>query len=356
MSWYSIIYVYVRNFRERRPFLGLFLHLSLNSLLLIQLIGTVFSYYVYTYVVCMKMLTSTVQKCIYLSVYNSMFFMFAWSLFKTMWTPVTRVPDEYKADSTFDQRIKAVTPYENGRFVPDKSNKQQIRDQKALLNELVQQKGLDFVETDNYGRYRYCYQCCHLKPDRSHHCSSCGKCVVKFDHHCPLINKCISHRNYKFFLLYLSYMCLILAWSFFTSIEAFARYFVNKKWIDGLGDVIQVTICLAMHGAFGCYPLGDLLIYHFKLIAINETTCEQAKEPIIREDENADYNFGCYQNYRSVFGWGLWLFPIDTAIQDGMHFPVRYSPECPHIERREVREITATDFTLTRQSNTFTST
>jgi len=211
MSWYSIIYVYVRNFRERRPFLGLFLHLSLNSLLLIQLIGTVFSYYVYTYVVCMKMLTSTVQKCIYLSVYNSMFFMFAWSLFKTMWTPVTRVPDEYKADSTFDQRIKAVTPYENGRFVPDKSNKQQIRDQKALLNELVQQKGLDFVETDNYGRYRYCYQCCHLKPDRSHHCSSCGKCVVKFDHHCPLINKCISHGNYKFFLLYLSYMCLILA-------------------------------------------------------------------------------------------------------------------------------------------------
>jgi len=279
-----------------------------------------------------------------------MFFMFAWSLLKTMFTPVTRVPEVYKADSVFDQRIKAVTPYENERFVPDKSDEQQITQQKALLNELVRKKGLDFVETDQWERYRYCYQCCHLKPDRSHHCSSCGQCVVKFDHHCPLINKCVSHGNYKFFLLYLSYMCLIIAWSIITSFEVVVRYFIDKDWINKLDEFIQVVICMIMQISFGSYPLGDLLIYHLKLIAVNETTCEQAKEPTIRGDKGAKYNFGCYQNYRSVFGWGLWLFPIDTVIQDGMHFPVKYSTECKLDEKRAVRDITVTDYTLTRQS------
>ncbi|VDK81257.1 unnamed protein product, partial [Gongylonema pulchrum] len=53
--------------------------------------------------------------------------------------------------------------------------------------------------------YRYCYQCSLIKPDRSHHCSSCGFCVVKYDHHCPWINKCVSFNNYKYFMLYLIY-------------------------------------------------------------------------------------------------------------------------------------------------------
>src|SRR5689334_13255535 len=39
---------------------------------------------------------------------------------------------------------------------------------------------------------RYCPKCECIKPDRAHHCSLCGHCVLKFDHHCPLVISCFS--------------------------------------------------------------------------------------------------------------------------------------------------------------------
>lgn len=34
-------------------------------------------------------------------------------------------------------------------------------------------------------RMRMCVKCNHFKPPRAHHCSECGRCIVKMDHHCP---------------------------------------------------------------------------------------------------------------------------------------------------------------------------
>ena len=34
------------------------------------------------------------------------------------------------------------------------------------------------------GSLRYCVHCRKVKPDRTHHCSLCGVCVLKMDHHC----------------------------------------------------------------------------------------------------------------------------------------------------------------------------
>ena len=30
-----------------------------------------------------------------------------------------------------------------------------------------------------------CTKCNWFKPPRAHHCSECGRCIVKMDHHCP---------------------------------------------------------------------------------------------------------------------------------------------------------------------------
>ena len=47
---------------------------------------------------------------------------------------------------------------------------------------------------------RFCRSCLMVKPDRSHHCSVCNKCVLKMDHHCPYVNNCIGRKNYKYFM------------------------------------------------------------------------------------------------------------------------------------------------------------
>jgi len=46
-----------------------------------------------------------------------------------------------------------------------------------------------------------CEVCSQLRPERAHHCSWCGVCILRMDHHCPWVGNCIGWRNHKFFLL-----------------------------------------------------------------------------------------------------------------------------------------------------------
>ncbi|EAY00760.1 DHHC zinc finger domain containing protein [Trichomonas vaginalis G3] len=46
-----------------------------------------------------------------------------------------------------------------------------------------------------------CPKCSYPKPKRTHHCSTCNKCVIYFDHHCPAIGNCVGLYNIKGFIL-----------------------------------------------------------------------------------------------------------------------------------------------------------
>lgn len=80
------------------------------------------------------------------------------------------------------------------------------------------------------GSIRWCEKCRHIKPDRAHHCSVCGECILKMDHHCPWVNNCVCFTNYKFFILFLGYSLIYCIYISLTSLQyfiAFWKVFVN---------------------------------------------------------------------------------------------------------------------------------
>lgn len=40
----------------------------------------------------------------------------------------------------------------------------------------------------------------------------------------------------------------------------------------------------------------------------------------------ANYDQGYEANLTQVFGWGLWLIPVGTFVEDGIHYKINYSP------------------------------
>ena len=53
---------------------------------------------------------------------------------------------------------------------------------------------------------RFCLKCQCVKPPRAHHCSKCGRCVLRMDHHCRWVDNCVGQRNLKIFLIFIFYL------------------------------------------------------------------------------------------------------------------------------------------------------
>lgn len=178
---------------------------------------------------------------------------------------------------------------------------------------------------------RVCDKCRVFKPDRCHHCKSCGTCVLRMDHHCPYISNCVGFNNHKFFLQLLFYalVCLlyVLVDMFHRFLHVFRpmldwEYFFKMDLPVGFAYVLAIVVFCGLLAFFS---------FHVYLLTSCVTTIEQMEK---RQSQQPDrkhrwkmvhlkYGSGVYGNITHVLGspW-MWLLPIQprpVSVDDGTY-------------------------------------
>lgn len=178
------------------------------------------------------------------------------------------------------------------------------------------------VEAKKNGGPRVCSKCLILKPNRCHHCSNCGQCILKFDHHCPWVNNCVGFYNYKFFLLFIFYGFIYCSYISIASIKiVFKSPF--KEQTTYLLDI--QTILLILLSSVFCICLAIFQCVHTYFVLYNRTTLENLNSRwALMIDSNrfvevdgsvAIYSLGFRKNILQVFGRDpkLWFIPVFSS-------------------------------------------
>ncbi|KIS71175.1 uncharacterized protein UMAG_01084 [Mycosarcoma maydis] len=161
---------------------------------------------------------------------------------------------------------------------PARSGRQQLADLQRLpslasvsANSSVQRRSNIWVKSS--GESRWCAKCDASKPDRTHHCSSCQRCVLRMDHHCPwLANRCVGLRNHKAFFLFITYTALFCIYCCQETARALLRY-VEMENNGFETSPIGWAVVLFLGFIFGA-SLVPFAGYHAWLICKNRTTIE----------------------------------------------------------------------------------
>ncbi|XP_058836910.1 palmitoyltransferase ZDHHC15 isoform X2 [Topomyia yanbarensis] len=267
------------------------------------------SYYAFVVELSFFTVTSILQRILFLLFYHLILVMFLWSYYRTVFTDIGRVPPRFRVPrADLDRLLRASSEEE----------------QKQILE--VFSRELPIVTRTLNASVRFCEKCRLIKPDRAHHCSVCGVCVLKLDHHCPWVNNCINFTNYKFFILFLGYAlvyCLYVAFTTVMYMELIWSVSGREGKIDGRFHILFLFFVSLMFAI----SLVSLFGYHCYLVLLNRTTLESFRTPIFRyggPDKNG-FSLGKLNNFQEVFGDDrrLWFVPVYTSLGDGVSYPVR---------------------------------
>lgn len=278
-------------------------------LFIVAIIG--WSYYAYVLQLCIFSVRTLAEQIIFLFFYHIVFVMFLWAYWQTVFSPVGTVPTKYRLPRIEVQKLARADSAET---------------HKRILENFA--KDLPISNRTIAGSLRFCEKCVIVKPDRAHHCSVCGVCVLKMDHHCPWVNNCVNFTNYKFFILFLGYALIYCIYVALTALRYFILFWEGEL-TGGMGR-FHILFLFFVSVMFGI-SLISLFGYHLYLVALNRTTLEAFRAPIFRvggPDKNG-YNLGHYNNIQEVFGddkW-RWFLPIFTSIGDGVSYPILHMDE-----------------------------
>ncbi|EPS68199.1 hypothetical protein M569_06570, partial [Genlisea aurea] len=156
-------------------------------------------------------------------------------------------------------------------------------------------------------RPRFCRKCNQLKPPRCHHCSVCGRCVLKMDHHCVWVVNCVGARNYKYFLLFLFYTFLETTVVALSLLPHFIAFFSDGEIPGTPGTLATTFLAFVLNLAFALSVMG-FLIMHMTLVAANTTTIEAYEK---KTTPKWRYDLGKKRNFEQVFGLDkkYWFIP-----------------------------------------------
>ncbi|VEU24192.1 DEKNAAC105432 [Brettanomyces naardenensis] len=133
---------------------------------------------------------------------------------------------------------------------------------------------------NSQGLPAYCTACQTLKVLRSHHTSSCSRCVPTMDHYCLFLGSAIGQNNYRDFIAFIvSVDCLLLL-----SVVAILCY-IKKHLHPAIIVGLSVNIWLFL-------MVSNLIGSSLSMIRYNETTIERlAKRDLrrrLRKRKNTD--------------------------------------------------------------------
>jgi len=236
------------------------------------------------------------------------------------------------------------------------------------------------MPSDDYSHPgKWCRKCWAPKPDRTHHCNVCGRCVLKMDHHCPwLASKCIGHRTYPAFVHFLACITLLALYIAVISISALFYAFSNPLDVNEITPVHELGLAFA--GLLFTLVIGSFLGYHIYLILTNQTTLEHVtpflllrylpplqhgqrglSDPPLEFELSYEqrrlvrsahghirpYDIGWRKNWSQTFGWShkrRWLFRLfcgGSSPGDGKTFP--RNPKADEMLTRLAEELVKTE-------------
>lgn len=170
-----------------------------------------------------------------------------------------------------------------------------------------------------------CANCTRWKPERTHHCRYCNKCVLKMDHHCPWLANCIGFYNYKSFLLIILYAFISSSMVLFTFWEVIIEVMMSNE--------ASLTKCVLCSFAYLCNAIlfafiAFLFWTNGRNVVYNITTIERSDQMRFgnsisngykkkRSDIIYKYNKEIYSNLVDVFGRNplIWFLPIYSDLK-----------------------------------------
>ncbi|OZJ06384.1 hypothetical protein BZG36_00672 [Bifiguratus adelaidae] len=173
------------------------------------------------------------------------------------------------------------------------------------------------------GVEKRCKKCGGPKPERTHHCSVCNRCIQRFDHHCPWIHNCVGHHNHRYFIVFMVYLCFA---AIYFVVLGFGPFFLALDFVGSSWPYLFSRSLYCFNLVLACamaLAVGTMGGWHVYLTLTGQTTVEFYENSYDKEvaKEHGEmfvnpYDLGVKANLRTflnvcdAYPWWYVLLPI----------------------------------------------